>query len=47
MKQMKRWIGVGLIAVGIGVAGCTINNNVIKIEEEKDSLNCLRSPSRR
>ncbi|MBG9941989.1 DUF4097 family beta strand repeat-containing protein [Brevibacillus formosus] len=38
MKQMKQWIGVGLIAVGIGLAGCTINDNVIKIEEEKRQL---------
>ncbi|GEC92981.1 DUF4097 family beta strand repeat-containing protein [Brevibacillus brevis] len=38
MKQMKQWIGVGLIAVGIGLAGCTISDNVIKIEEEKRQL---------
>ncbi|MBY0084812.1 MULTISPECIES: DUF4097 family beta strand repeat-containing protein [Brevibacillus] len=38
MKQVKQWIGVGLIAVGIGLAGCTINNNVIKVEEEKRQL---------
>jgi DUF4097 and DUF4098 domain-containing protein YvlB len=38
MKQVKQWIGVGLIAVGIGLAGCTINDNVIKIEEEKRQL---------
>ncbi|MGG4448262.1 DUF4097 family beta strand repeat-containing protein [Brevibacillus porteri] len=38
MKQMKQWIGVGLIAVGIGLAGCTINNNVIKIDEEKRQI---------
>lgn len=38
MKQMKQWIGVGLIAVGIGLAGCTINDDVIKIEEEKRQL---------
>ncbi|TKI58297.1 DUF4097 domain-containing protein [Brevibacillus antibioticus] len=38
MKQMKQWIGIGLIAVGIGLAGCTINNNVIKIDEEKRQL---------
>lgn len=38
MKQMKQWIGVGLIAVGISLAGCTISDNVIKIEEEKRQL---------
>ncbi|QDS37102.1 DUF4097 family beta strand repeat-containing protein [Brevibacillus brevis] len=38
MKQMKQWIGIGLIAVGIGLAGCTISNNVIKVEEEKRQL---------
>ncbi|ASJ56371.1 hypothetical protein BP422_24070 [Brevibacillus formosus] len=38
MKQTKQWIGVGLIAVGIGLAGCTINDNVIKVEEEKRQL---------
>ncbi|MGK5509682.1 DUF4097 family beta strand repeat-containing protein [Brevibacillus formosus] len=38
MKQMKQWIGIGLIAVGIGLAGCTINDNVIKVEEEKRQL---------
>ncbi|MFF0830930.1 DUF4097 family beta strand repeat-containing protein [Brevibacillus sp. NPDC003359] len=38
MKQVKQWIGVGLIAVGIGLAGCTISNNVIKVEEEKRQL---------
>ncbi|MFS0556678.1 DUF4097 family beta strand repeat-containing protein [Brevibacillus sp. 179-C9.3 HS] len=38
MKHMKQWIGVGLIAVGIGIAGCTISDNVIKVEEEKRQL---------
>ncbi|MED1784559.1 DUF4097 family beta strand repeat-containing protein [Brevibacillus fortis] len=38
MKQVKQWIGVGLIAVGISLAGCTISNNVIKVEEEKRQL---------